>query len=345
MRKRTVGWLVAAFVVGAAVYLWFRAAEGGFGWREFGRNLATLDPRWAAACCACALATYGGRALRWAVLIRPMRPRPSYRNLLSATVLGFTALVLFGRPGEFVRPYLIAQKEKLPLASQLAAWTIERIYDLLAALLLFGFALSQVDRSSAQVGPALKWVFQTGGWAIVILGAGCLAAFLVIRSYGNWARDRLMAALGFLREHHLARVEGALNSFLEGAASTRSASSIGWVLAYTALEWLLIAGCFLCALRAFPGLRPFGWLDVLILMGFVTFGSLVQLPGVGGGPQVVTLVVLRELFKVPVEAATGVALALWAMTFLVVVPVGVPLALLEGISWSRMRDLGRQGAS
>ena len=48
---------------------------------------------------------------------------------------------MFGRPGEFVRPYLIARKEQVPVTSQFAAWVLERMFDLLMALLLFGFAL------------------------------------------------------------------------------------------------------------------------------------------------------------------------------------------------------------
>jgi hypothetical protein len=40
-------------------------------------------------------------------------------KLLTATVIGFTAITLFGRAGDFVRPYLIAVKEQVPLTSQL----------------------------------------------------------------------------------------------------------------------------------------------------------------------------------------------------------------------------------
>ena len=77
------------------------------------------------------------------------------RNLLSATVIGFTAITLFGRPGEFVRPYLIAVKEQVPVPSQFAAWVLERIFDLLMALLVFGFALTRVQSSGVHVGPTI----------------------------------------------------------------------------------------------------------------------------------------------------------------------------------------------
>src|SRR5207247_3075948 len=99
--------------------------------------------------------TYYGRALRWAVFLKPLKARPSIVNLLSATVIGFTAVTLFGRPGEFVRPYLIARKEQVPVTSQFAAWALERIFDLLMALLVCAFALTRVQSSGVHVGPNL----------------------------------------------------------------------------------------------------------------------------------------------------------------------------------------------
>ena len=43
-------------------------------------------------------------------------------------------------------------------------------------------------------------------------------------------------------------------------------------------------------------------------MGFVSFGSIVQIPGVGGGMQVVSVLVLTELFGIRLELATAFAL-------------------------------------
>ena len=104
------------------------------------------------------------------MLLKPLRPHPDMRNLLSATVIGFTAVTLLGRPGEFVRPYLISVKERVPFTSQIAAWVLERIFDLLMALLIFGFALSRVRnlrrarRPGAGLG-ARKWAAAwSGSW-------------------------------------------------------------------------------------------------------------------------------------------------------------------------------------
>lgn len=285
------------------------------------------------------IAGYYGRALRWRVLMRPVKPEPSLWNLFSATVIGFSAITVLGRPGEFVRPYLIAAKEKVSTSSQMAALVLERIYDMLIVLAIFGFALSRVRRSDAALGPALSWVFATGGWfvgALSIMVLGLLAAF---RHFSAAMRRRLLGALAVLPERHFKRADRLITAFVKGVESTRSHKAMLLVVWYTVLEWATIALTVFCVMRAFGSALRFGWLDVFILLGFLAFGAVVQIPGVGGGMQVVSVLVLTELFRVPLEISTSVALVLWFISFVVVVPLGFALALHEGVRWRTLKPL------
>jgi hypothetical protein len=99
----------------------------------------------------------------------------------------------------------------------------------------------------------------------------------------------------------------------------------------------LIVLTILCVFKAFEPQLFLSLLDVIILLGFLAFGAVVQVPGVGGGVQVVTILVLTELFGVPLEVASSAAIVLWAVTFVVVVPVGLVLALIDGIEFSKLR--------
>jgi hypothetical protein len=291
-----------------------------------------------------AYATYYGRALRWAVFMRPLKPHPSLWNLTEATIIGFTAVILLGRPGEIVRPYLISVKEQTPLPSQLAIWFLERLFDLLFALLFFGYGLSRVQSSGARISGALERFLQAGGAAVWILSAICLTLLVFLRRYPDVAKTRIMGALGFLHERHMARVERLVISFLQGAESLQSTQSVLLALAYTTLEWFLIAACYLCVMRSFGEIFTFGFIDILIYIGFVAFGSIVQLPGVGGGMQVVSVLVLHEIFGIPVEVASSMTLVIWIITFVILLPVGVPLALHEGLNWRKIRQIGKESA-
>ena len=298
-----------------------------------------LDPRWIGASALLALSTYLGRALRWRVLIRPQKAAPSLWNLFCATAVGFTAIVLFGRAGEMVRPYLIGFKERLSFSSQLAAWFLERIYDLMMALLIFGFALSRVRASGVQVGEAFNWVLELGGLFVGAIGLVCVILFVALRQYGEPSRRRILDAARVLPDRYYQWVEHVVTAFGHGVESTKDWTAVVKVWGYTVIEWILIVACYVCVFRASPETARFGTMDVMIFVGFVSFGSVIQIPGVGGGMQIVTVVVLTELFGMPLEISSGLALILWIITFVVIVPVGLLLAFREGLNWSKLRRL------
>jgi uncharacterized protein (TIRG00374 family) len=331
-------------VVGLAGGIWLVRLflnSRGFDWRAFRATLLALRWWWLAAASGSVIAGYYGRALRWRVLMRPVKPEPSLWNLFSATVIGFSAITILGRPGEFVRPYLIAAKEKVSASSQMAALVLERIYDVLIVLAMFGFALSRVRRSDAALGPALSWVFATGGWFVGGLSIVVLGLLMAFRHFSASMRRRL---LGFLAAHGATprlfkRADRLVTAFVQGVESTRSEKAVLLVVWYTVLEWATIALTTFCVMRAFGGALHFGWLDVLIFLGFLAFGAVVQIPGVGGGMQVVSVLVLTELFRVPLEISTSVAIVLWFISFVVVVPLGAALALHEGIRWRTLKQL------
>lgn len=326
-------------VAAAAVWVFvYGTREKAFNWSVFASSVRHLDPGWLGISLLCSYCTYVIRALRWAVLIRPLRARVSFRNLLSATVIGFSAVTALGRAAEMVRPYLIAHKESVPFSSQVAAWVVERLYDVLIALAVFGFALSQVKQSGVALGPTLSWALQVGGVVIGAGAGGCLGILLAMRFWSGNIQRWLLRALGFLAAHHFARVERIVANFLNGVQCTKSQSATLRLIAYTLLEWLLIAACYACVLKAFGNAVRFSPIDVLILMGFVSFGSLVQLPAVGGGAQVTAVLVLTEVFAVPIEVATGLGLLLWLISFVAILPLGAMLAVQEGVTWARIRE-------
>jgi uncharacterized protein (TIRG00374 family) len=332
---------VAVSLVLAAVAVWvfvYGTRAKGFSWVLFQSTVAGLDRQWLLASLVFSYGTYVVRALRWAVLIRPLRPHPSFRNLLSGTVIGFSAVTALGRAAEMVRPYLIAAKEHVPFSSQVAAWVVERLYDVLIALAVFGFALSQVQGSGVALGPTLSWVLEVGGVVIGVGAAGCLAILLAMRFRSEQIQSWILRALSFLAAHNLARAQKMVAGFLDGVRCTKSQSATVQLIAYTLGEWLLIAACYACVLKAFGSVVHFSFIDVLILMGFVSFGSLVQLPAVGGGAQMTAVLVLTEVFAVPIEVATGLGLLLWFISFVAIVPVGTFLAFREGLTWARIRE-------
>ncbi len=336
-------WALGLAVVLSPLLIWFSWQRlAAFNWAAFAQVYNQIDWRWMLPGAATVLASYVARALRWQVMLRPLNPHSSLRRILENTMIGFTAIVLFGRPGELVRPYLISRSENVSLSSQMAAWFLERIYDLLAVLLLFGIGLATFNPTGRNVGPALEWVLQTGGVFIAVMCVACLVILVMAALGGNTLATRLRESLAFLPETLQAKIGGTLENFAAGLASCGRPSDIGLIVFYTALEWGSILGACLLILWSFPQTSSLSWLDVIVYLGFVSFGSIVQIPGIGGGAQLVGFLVLSQLFAVPAAPATGIAIACWVATWVVVIPFGLVLAARQGLSWGSLKKIEKE---
>src|SRR5215471_6301077 len=125
MNKKQYVVFAAVFVVlMGLVYLQFRTWKG-FDWARLLKQHP--NPWHVVIAILLTYFAYALRALRWKVLLRPVRKDISVLSLIPPTLVGFTGLSLLGRPGELIRPYLIARRENLNLPSQLAVWAVERI--------------------------------------------------------------------------------------------------------------------------------------------------------------------------------------------------------------------------
>lgn len=323
------------------VCLVWRFSTRVFDWRLAAAAFAGLDWTWIGVSLLPVAGAYYVRALRWAVFLKPLKPHPSVRNLLSATMIGFTAITLFGRAGEFVRPYLIAVKEEVPFPSQLAAWLLERIFDLLMALLFFAFAMMRITSTGVHVGPRIAWALAAGGRFVAASCLGLLVLLFAMRHFAEPVRRYLTHAIRFWPERHFARAEKLLVACVQGVESTRSDGALLAIFLYSVLEWMLIAASYWCLARSFVAVLHFSFVDVLIFVGFISFGAAVQIPGIGGGLQVVAVVVLTELFRIRLEPATSFAVLIWILSFVVVVPIGLMLTVKEGLDWRSLRRMGR----
>jgi glycosyltransferase 2 family protein len=310
----------------------------GFDWRLAAFSFTHVRLSWLLLAVAFVYSTYWGRALRWTVFLRPLKPRPSMRNLLSATFVGFTAINLLGRPGEFVRPYLIAVKEEVPIASQLAAWVLERIADLLMVLVLFGFALVHTGSSTGVAGSKLGWLLSAGGRIAGLLAASTVLLTIVFRHFAQPVHRALIRVIGSLPQSMCDQVDKLLTFFIQGVESTRSDGALLLILLYSVLEWLLIVLTYWCLAESFTELN-LTIIDLMVFMGFVSVAASIQIPGVGGGVQVMAVIVLTELFRVRLETASAFAFLIWIITFVAVVPAGLVIAMREGLGWSRLRRL------
>ena len=336
---KKAGLILVVVSLAIAAFGIFRWRKGTFHWDQFFATLTALNWPWLCLGIFLMLATYLVRAFRWQVMLRPYCPQVDFRALLSATVIGFTAVVVMGRAGELVRPYLIAVKERVPFPSQMAAWVLERILDTMIVLLIFGIALIRIPDRGLHLSVGLEWLVRVGGYIIAALCAVCGFCLVLFRNFSAASRGRILSALTFLPEAAYHRIERTLETFSEGMQSIRSSSSLALLFMYTFMEWSVITGGYYAIFRAFPATSGFGFIDTLTFVGFVSLGSIVQIPGIGGGVQVAIVVVLTEVFGLSFEVSSGLALLIWLLGFVSIVPFGLACAFFEGMNWSKFKHL------
>src|SRR2546426_114403 len=171
MGRKSLFFLCLAAVT---VYLLYQLRRWGFDWSLFLSSLWNVQPGWLAASIAATLLTYVARAFRWQVLLNPLKSVPM-GPLISTNVLGFSAIYLFGRPGELVRPLWLTRRENIPLTASLATIIVERFLDALMVIALFGLALLVVQLPSA--AEHTLTLMKDTAWVMV---AGSAAAIVVL---------------------------------------------------------------------------------------------------------------------------------------------------------------------
>jgi uncharacterized protein (TIRG00374 family) len=342
--KKYVAYVVVLLVLVALVYLQFRA------WRNFDWALLLHShPAWLHILYGVALTyfAYVLRALRWKIFLRPVRNDVSVLALLPATVIGFTGLALLGRPGELIRPYLIARQQNFTFASQVAVWAVERIFDfggfavlLVSAIFLPPFQLHSFTRNA---NPEVRhWIHLTGYFLIalvlVLLSAAVLISYRGVR-IAQWIDRRFSHQAGDLG-HRIAQKVG---EFTLGLNTIHGPSAFIQLAVVSVAMWAVIALAYVQVTISYgTPVDDLSNTKVLLLMFCSMVGSMVQLPGVGGGSQLATISAMDHVFHiVPKELAVSCGIMLWLVTFVAVVPLGFLLAHRERLS---LRKLSAESA-
>lgn len=335
-KKRLLTMAIVALAILVLAYLQFRTWRD-FNWRAFSSYFASASKPHLLLGLAVIYFDYYLRALRWKVLTRPAK-RVSGFALLPSQVIGFTAIAVLGRPGDLVRPYLVAKREGLPLSAQVAVLAVERVFDigcfgiLLVATLLLAGSLRSLP---------LYESFRTAG-VVLLAGVLCVAVVLFVL----WRSGDVVAAWverRFARSYpHLSRsLCHKITQFSNGLHTIHDAWSFVQVFVISLVIWLLIAFAYVQVTHAYadPVLRSMSIPKVVLLMCASIAGSTLQLPMVGGGSQLGTIAVLERVFGLQNhELAASCGIMLWLVTFMAIVPVGLIWSRYEHLNLKQMSE-------
>jgi glycosyltransferase 2 family protein len=328
--------------LGGAVLLaalgWLVHTRVHFQWGVFLEQVQHLDWRRIIFGVVLIISCYYIRAARWAVLIKPQRKVSSF-SLWGSQVIGFTGVALFGRPADLLRPYLVARKASLSVSSQIAVYTVERMFDLAATALIFsGALLLAPDRATLPHHDALKHG-ATGALLLTV----ALAVFAVsVRASGKAIAAIAEKTLGTLSASFGHAVANKILAFRDGLDAIATWQEAAMAMGLSLLMWAFITTAYLQTCKAFilsPQLSSMTLARCLVLMVASMAGSVIQLPVLGWFTQIgITAGVMQKIFDVQSEPALACGAMLLICTFMSVIPFGLIWARLEHVSLKNVAE-------
>jgi uncharacterized membrane protein YbhN (UPF0104 family) len=332
MTKRN-GVLWSVVLVALAVLVFLFRDKVHFDWATFWQQLRYVSVGHIIAGIALIYATYWLRAVRWAVFVSPTK-KVSAASLLGSQFIGFTAVALFGRLADLTRPFLVARRVGLSLSSQVAVYTIERMFDLGAAAVIFSGALAFTPKNLPHHD-----VFVRAG--VLSMGATLAIAFFAgaVRMAGGAIAGFARSTVGLLSKSAGESIATKVVGFRDGLNALSSMRDFAVVVLLSLVMWGMIGFAYLETAHAFVNTPELGGLTfsrTMLLMAASIGGSLLQLPIIGWFTQIaVTAAAMHTFYGAPIEAATACGAILLVVTFLCIIPAGFIYSQVEHVSLKR----------
>lgn len=328
-------WMLWAVLAALLVVVAFALRRVHFEWGIFLTQLRHANVLYLLLGVVCIYIGYLCRAVRWSIFLRPQKPFP-VTKLVGTQVIGFTAVALFGRLADPVRPLLVSRRVGVTVSSQLAVYAMDRMFDALAMALIFSSALALAP--DARTLPHHE-LFQHAGYAgLAIAIAGGLFAVL-IRVRGVQIAAVAARVFGRISAGAGEAVREKILAFRDGMRVLRSFGDFVQALAVSLLMWALILVAYFFTVHAFAELRFFNLSRIMLLSAASLGGSALQLPVVGWFTQIGIVSAAMKGLGAPLEPAIGAAAMLLVVTFLSVIPAGLVFAKAEGVN---LREVTRQ---
>ena len=279
------------------------------------------------------------RALRWGVLLSPVKAGISLKNLFSLTLVKYVVNAVPPRAGEVAASVVLAKKENVSVASVIAASLLERILDMVTVVIIFGlylFSFAQLYPPNSERGREIMFTIQNyaaKGFFGLCLGL-LLLAFLV-RS-PKWM-SRMPAG-----------VQRLLRPFLEGFRALQQGGALLQAAVLSAAIWLTITFQLWSLLRAY--LSGFPFVGAVFLMAITVVGVAIPTPGGVGCFQFFMKLALVNFFSLylsadPQSQAAGISNGCYIVSMIPIMLIGLIFMNREGLSLSRISKITAQSSA
>jgi hypothetical protein len=181
------------------------------------------------------------------------------------------------------------------------------------------------------------------GLSFLALSIGLTITAIVVSRSGEALADWVERRFAHVASNLGHRVALRIREFRGGLHTIHDAWSFVMLAVVSIVMWAMIAVAYKEVTHAYHvDELEIPQTQVLLLMGSSMVGSVIQLPGVGGGSQLATIAALEHIFGVPRELAASCGIMMWLVTFVAVIPIGLLLAHRERLSLRKLSQESHQ---
>jgi uncharacterized protein (TIRG00374 family) len=328
-----VGISLVLMVVLVAAFLW------NVDVKQVGRSLHSAHVGLLLAAIGLCLLSYYFRALRWMLILRPVG-KVRHRTAILATAVGYAAMALLpARIGDFVRPVILAKRDRLPVSATLASVLTERIFDLWMVILFFLAFLAwppEMAHLSEDADAALS-IMKLVGFGLAVALIGLTLVLLGLFRYQERFVAWLTAPVRRWRPRWHRSTTSIFNHFLTGLKIIQRPRDLLITVVASGVLWLVIYVQVAVTLRAFDILLPFRATFLLVILSVI--GLAIPTPGGVGGFHKGIQTGLTVFFAIPLDLATGFAIASHAVSFVPIACIGLLCLPLLGLSFKEMSTM------
>jgi uncharacterized protein (TIRG00374 family) len=285
--------------------------------------------------------SYFFRAVRWRFLLLPMKT-VGMRNLFSATVIGYMANNLLpARLGEFVRAYVLAEKESLGTTPVFATLVLDRLFDGFTVLLilLVTFFSVRLPEGMEHVQHGLV----VGGYVTLVFYV-CVIAFISILKMQTVRTLKITAKILQPFPAKVAEnVIPVLGSFIEGLKLSARPTDLLALIGSSLVTWAFAVYALDMVLRAFGVHIPIT--AAMFIMVFLVFAVMIPAsPGYVGTYHAACMYGLMA-FAIEKEKALSIALIVHGVNFFPVIALGLFYLWRDNLSLAEVKEKSsHQGA-
>jgi glycosyltransferase 2 family protein len=332
MKSPALKYVAIAIVTVGLLYLAFRGQDLGASVDAMGRA------RWIPLLGGLLIMflSHGVRALRWRIVLRPLKRHTSLWLAFKATIAGYAMNNLIPRSGELVRPYVMARGENIPMAGTLATVVVERLADVLALAALIVFSLVSFQSRVTNVFPMFNGSILWGLAVMLMLLIGLILVFFSERRTEQLVNMIARPLSAKWRE----KVTQMVRDFSRGIRGLEKSAILPLIVGTVGI-WILYGISMYVSLQAFddPTMSALTLRDAFLLLTLSGIAFTIPTPGGTGGYHFLIKTGLASIFGVPVVVAAAYAILTHILSYISITLVGLGFLLKEGISFGSAKNL------